>query len=289
MHDLLITTGTSRQRPAVVKHEITFNITGHRGCRGLMPENSVQGFIEALKMGVHTLDMDIVFTADGELVVTNDLVIPSNNLSCEHSELNEKILYRMNYSDIRKFEYGRKINPLFPLQKAMEATRPLLSEVIGRIEKYILWNSGEHVNYNIEIKTSPDGDYLYHPKPEEIVLKLYDLLRQRNILHRCIIQSADVRPLQLFRRIAPKVRIALLVENECSVDENIEALGFYPSIYSPWFITVDKCMVNEVHQKEMKIIPWTVNEILDMNELMQMGVDGIVTDYPDIALKLIEK
>ena len=84
------------------------------------------------------------------------------------------------------------------------------------------------------------------------------------------------------------MRLSLLVENDFSIGENLDALGFKPDIYSPDYRFVNAAMIQAVHQQDMKIIPWTVNEILDMNELLQMGADGIITDYPDIAIKLLE-
>ena len=80
----------------------------------------------------------------------------------------------------------------------------------------------------------------------------------------------------------------MLVDNDFSVEENLEALGFSPDIYSPNYIYVNSHMIKQVHQKGMLIIPWTVNDILDMNELLHMGVNGLITDYPDIAVKLVE-
>ena len=194
----------------------------------------------------------------------------------------------MTYDEIQQYDCGQRINPLFPMQKSISAVKPLLSEVINRVEKYILWNSFRPVFYNIEIKTAPEWDHIFQPKPEDVVLKVYDMIRQHNIQRRCTIQSFDIRALQLFKRIASQQRLSLLLDNDFSMEENLDALGFIPDIYSPEYKLISAAMIKEAHQKGMSIIPWTVNDILDMNELKQMGVDGLITDYPDIALKLVE-
>ena len=271
---------------------LIFDIQGHRGCRGLMPENTIQGFMEALKIGANTLEMDVVISGDGQVVVSHEpWMSPEICLSPDGSIMGKNEmpnLFQMKYEEICQYDCGRKVSHHFPVRKSMNAVKPLLSEVINRVEKYILWNSFRPVQYNIEIKSSPEWDNVFQPKPEETVLKVYDLIRSKNIQRRCTIQSVDLRPLQIFRRIAPQMRLSLLVENDCSVTDNLDALGFKPDVYSPDFRLVDTAMIQAVHHAEMKIIPWTVNEILDMNELIQMGVDGLITDYPDVAVKLME-
>ena len=274
------------------KTEKSFDIQGHKGCRGLMPENTIQAFIEALKSGASTIDIDIVMTGDGQLVASNEpwmssqkCLAPDGSAIANGEQLN---MYEMTYEEIRQYDCGRKINPAFPLQQSISCVKPLLSEAIRRVEKYILWNSFRPVQYNFSIKTTPSWDNIYQPKPEEVVLKLYDLMRMQNIQRRCIIQSLDMRALQLFKKLAPLQRSSLVIENDFSMEENLEILGFTPTIYSPFYKLVDKTLITKVHQKGMTIIPWVVNDILDMNELKQMGVDGLITDYPDIAIKLLE-
>ena len=269
-----------------------FDIAGHRGCRGLMPENTIHAFIEALKLGANTLEMDVVVSGDGQLVVSHEpwmspeiCLAPDGSIMDKNEKRN---IYEMTYAEISQYDCGKKINRLFPMQRSVSSVKPLLSEVIRRVEKYILCNSFRQVQYNIEIKTSPEWDTVFQPKPEDVVLKVYDLIRRQNIQRRCTIQSFDVRPLQIFRRIAPQMQLSLLVDNDCSIADNIGALGFTPQVYSPDYRLVNAEMINSIHLKGMKIIPWTVNEILVMNELKQMGVDGIITDYPDIAVKLVE-
>lgn len=274
-----------------INEENSFEIIGNKGCRGLMPENTIPAFIEAIKSGATQIQLDIVVSGDGKLVVSSRHCFdPSLTLTLDGNLINSKVshnIYEMTYEEVKKYDCGTRINPLFPYQKSLQATKPLLAEVINRTEKFTVWNNKKPVYYNIEIKSGPDGDNLYHPIPEEFVLKLYDLLKMKNVFRRCIIQSFDVRPLRLFKRINNDTRISLLVKNNNTLEENINTLGFKPDIYSPWFALVDRALIKEVHYNEMRIIPWTVNEILDINALKQMGADGIITDYPDIALKTI--
>lgn len=279
------------QKEVLEKSKRDFDIQGHRGCRGLMPENTVQGFIEALKIGVRTLELDVVVSADGQLVVSHEPFMspeictkPDGSFIDSAHQFN---LFEMNYAEIEKFDCGKKLHPRFPDQRKMSATKPLLSVVIDRVEKYVMWNNLKGVSYNIETKSSPEGDNKTNPTPEIFALKLYDLLKQKNVLKRSIIQSFDNRTLKVIHRIDSTIRTALLLEGDSiDVQAELNKLGFNPTIVSPDFHLVDSSMVATLHATDIKIIPWTVNEVEDMQRMYSFGVDGLISDYPDRAIKL---
>lgn len=269
----------------------TFDIEGHRGARGLYPENTITAFIEAVKLGVNTLEMDVVVSKDNQLVVSHepwfntDICSTPNGKSVE-GKIN---LYQLTYDEIKKYDCGSRGNPKFPEQKKISERKPLLSEVIDTVESYIRTHHLPSVQYNIETKTTPEGDNVEHPAPNEFVNLIYALLKQKNILNNCIIQSFDVRTLQVLRKTDAAVTTALLIFDADSFKKNLKQLGFIPEIYSPNFILVNKKLVSKCRAKKVKLIPWTVNDEDKMLQMKQLGCDGLITDYPDRAIKILRE
>lgn len=128
---------------------------------------------------------------------------------------------------------------------------------------------------------------MFHPAPKEFVELLLAVLKEKAIEERTTVQSFDVRTLQETRRRAPELRQALLVENLWGVRKNIEALGYVPEVYSPNFRLVNQKLRDYTRQREIQLIPWTVNERKDIRKMLDLGVDGIISDYPDRVLELI--
>jgi glycerophosphoryl diester phosphodiesterase len=265
-----------------------FLIIGHQGGRGTMPGNTIHAFMHALKTGINAIELDVMMSADGELVVTDHAALTP--LHYYHPFIKEEqLVYDLTVAELQEYDCGKKFNSSYPFRKNISSTIPLLKDVFSRMEKYVLWNNIRPAKYFIDIKTSPSTDNLYHPKPEEFIVKLTDLIRTLNIGRRCTVISSDVRPLQLMRRLNQHVTIGLKVENEESIEDNIEALGFLPGIYMPEHVAADRETVFAVQSKGMKIIPIGANDLLDMNEMLSMGVDGLITDYPQHAAKLVEE
>ncbi len=270
----------------------TFDLQGHRGARGLKPENSIAGFLVALDSGVTTIEMDLAITRDGQVILSHEPWMSSDicndTTGAPISARQERRLniYEMTYDQVRKYDCGSKGNAAFPDQEKLATTKPLLRDVIAAVEDHIRSFTQYEVDYNIEIKTTPDGDGVYHPDPAEFSDLVYRVLDQYLALNRVVIQSFDLRVLKYWHERYPNVRLAVLVENRNSVQSNLQALGFTPSIYSPHFSLVDRAMVRYLRQRRIRVIPWTVNEIADMRRMMQMGVDGFITDYPNRANQL---
>jgi len=192
----------------------------------------------------------------------------------------------MTYEQIKSYDCGLKGNPRFPKQEKMAVSKPLLIDLISQVEAYLKKNGLPKVAYNIELKSSPKGDNVYHPIVEEFSTIVYDLLAASLPMDRYNIQSFDFRVLKYWHTAYPKVRLAALIENGKGVEANLRDLGFTPNIYSPYHILLNKEMISLCQQKNMKVIPWTVNERSAMERLVEMGVDGIITDFPDRAKDL---
>jgi glycerophosphoryl diester phosphodiesterase len=268
-----------------------FDIQGHRGARGIMPENTIPAFIKALELGVTTVELDVVVTKDKKIVLSHEpwmsheICIDSAGKEFSEKEAKKFNIYKLTYGEIAQFDCGSKVNPRFPQQQKQNVSKPLLQDVIIAIEDYIRNYSLYEVDYNIEIKTTASGDNKFHPPVNEFSDLVYSLLDQYLPMERIVIQSFDFRVLKYWHQKYPEVRLAALVENKRSIDSNLNDLGFKPSIYSPYYKLVDRDKVNYLHKLKIRVIPWTVNEESEMLAFKGMGVDGFITDYPDRARK----
>jgi len=269
-----------------------FDIEGHRGARGLVPENTIPSFLKALEFGVDTLELDLVVSSDGQLVVSHEpwfaslISLDKNGNPIPEEKEKEYNLYKMTYSEIKLYDVGSLGNLNFPEQQKMKVYKPLLKDVFTQVQKYIQKNKLKQVRYNIETKSNPAGDNVYHPIPSVFAKMVYDEVLANKMQKNVIIQSFDVRPLQELRKLPVKFPLALLVMNKDGIEKNLEKLGFQPDAYSPHFSLVDDATVAFCRERKMKIVPWTVNEIADLERMKKFELDGIITDYPDRAVKV---
>ena len=267
-----------------------FDIQGHRGCRGLMPENTIPAMIKALDLGVTTLEMDVVITKDKKVVLSHDhwfaqeiTTKPDGTYMGEREERKFNI-YWMTYEDVKTFDVGMKPHPRFPQQQKMKVVKPLLSELIDSVRQYMMTRKRAFPNYNIETKSNPEFDGVFQPKPDEFVELLMGVIKEKGIEDHVIIQSFDFRTLQYLHQHYPSIKTAMLIEDfdKRSLEDQLKALGFTPTIYSPYYSLVNKDLLKRCHQQNIKIIPWTVNDKETIEKLKAMGVDGIITDYPNL-------
>jgi glycerophosphoryl diester phosphodiesterase len=187
----------------------------------------------------------------------------------------------MDYKEIKKCDCGSRGNPSFPEQKAIFAYKPLLSDVVNEVKQYVKKAGKSMLQFNIEIKSDPSSDGIFTPEVNifsEIVRKEIKKLKIQDISS---VQSFDPRALRYLHEKEKEWVLAYLVEKVEDVKQQIDLLGFTPAIYSPHFEKVTLATVEHCHKMGMKIIPWTVNDTEQMKKLVQLGVDGIITDYPD--------
>lgn len=268
----------------------TFDKQGHRGCRGLMPENTWTAMKTALDLGVTTLEMDVVVTRDKKVILSHepffsmDITTKPDGTYVLPGEEHGLNIYQMDYSQVLQYDVGMKPHPRFAKQQNVKAVKPLLGDLIKDAEKYAITKSRPVPFYNIEIKSDAAGDGIFHPAPQEFVDLVMKVIREAGIENRVNIQSFDFRPLRYLHQHNPTIKIAMLVEPSevRSLENLLSELGYTPDCYSPHFSLVTKALVKQCHDKGIKIIPWTVNEKSKMEELQSMGVDGIITDFPDL-------
>ncbi len=275
---------------ACVAEEFTYDLQGHRGARGLVPENTIPGFLKAIDHGIHTVEFDLVVTADRKLLVSHEpwfnhqISTKPDGTPVSEDEQMELNIYEMTYEETSRFDVGIRGHEGFPDQQPMEAIKPLMVDAILAIEEYVDEQGLSPVYYNIETKSRPEWYGVFTPHPEEFSQLLYDELAELGVLDRVIIQSFDPATLIAMREIDPNVVQAMLVfEEDQTVDRYVEILGYQPEIWSPHYELVTSALVTEVHERGMTIIPWTINQTEEMIRQLEMGVDGIITDYPNRA------
>lgn len=268
-----------------------FDIQGHRGARGLRPENTIPAFLLALDSGVTTLELDLAITKDQKVMVSHEPWMSASICKTpEGSAFDSKDerkynIYKMTYDQVRQWDCGSKGNNSFPQQQKMTTSKPLLSDVIVAAENHIKSYTRYEVDYNIELKSSPEGDNKFHPSPQVFSDLVYKLIDEYLPWDRVVIQCFDFRVLRYWHEKYPDVRLSAVVDNKKTIEENLDDLGFMPSIYSPYYKLLTKEDVKWLHDKKIRVIPWTVNETNDMLSLKGMNVDGFITDYPDRAAK----
>lgn len=268
----------------------TIDYQAHRGGRGLMPENTIPAMLSVMDNDkVTTLEMDLAITKDKQVVVSHDPILnplittKPDGTFINANELNQNIIYQMNYDQLQKFDVGLKPHPVFPQQKKLAVSIPTLNDLMDSVELKSAY-MGKKMWYNIEIKSVDGKDIIEHPVPEEFVELVVKVIKQKKLMERTSIQSFDVRPLQVLHQKYPTVQTAYLVEgkNTGDVKMKLDLLGFTPTIFSPECKYVTKETVDYCHTHKMKIIPWTVNTKKEIDALIALGVDGLITDYPNL-------
>ena len=269
-----------------------FDEQAHRGGRGLMPENTIASAKMAIDFGC-TMEMDVQMTRDKKIIVSHDAYINSNfaltpegdTMTAEDSK--SRVIFHMPYDSVAKYDVGSKPYSDFPRQQKMHAKKPLLSTLIDSVEAYA--KTKKHTNfYNIEIKSRPENDGITYSSLEEFVNLTMAIIKNKNIESRTMIQSFDIRALNQVHKNYPGVKISYLVSgsDKKSAEDYTEQLGFTPDIFSPHFSIVTEDMVNAFHQLNVLVIPWTPNTAEEIQSLKNMGVDGVITDYPDLFAQI---
>ncbi|MGY4285941.1 glycerophosphoryl diester phosphodiesterase [Bradyrhizobium sp. LM2.7] len=285
-----------------------FDLEAHRGGRGLLPENTLPAFANALSMGVDTLELDVGVTADGEVVVSHERGLNpdlARDASGAYVAPPGTPFVKLQFAAVRSYDVGQ-IRPdsayakQFPDQRAIPGTRiPSLREVFALVRK----SGNARVRFNIETKIDPG-----HPEesldPQSFVAKLLGMIEAEGFAERVMIQSFDWRTLLLVQQQAPRIPTVYLTlqrgsaptvvldkasnwtagfspaDHGGSLPRTIKAAG--GAIWSPYFGDVTAALVSEAHSLGLRVVVWTVNKPEDMARMIETGVDGIISDRPDL-------
>jgi glycerophosphoryl diester phosphodiesterase len=288
-----------------------FDLQGHRGARGLHPENTLPAYEAALQIGVSTLELDVGVSSDGVVVISHDRALnPEITRDAQGQWLAAPILVNsLSFEQLQSYDVGR-INPAsayasrFPGQAPRDGTRmPALAELFERMQH-------THLHFNIETKISPDKP-TDTVSPSVFVDALLAVVQQHKMQHRVIVQSFDWRTLQLVHQRAPGMRTACLTAQQPWTD-NISHKGAHTvpwtgnvrtqdhsdvpsmvraagsSIWSPYFGDITPALVSQAHKLDLKVVPWTVNSAQEIDSVIAMDVDGLISDYPNIVLERLQ-
>ncbi|MDU0372184.1 glycerophosphodiester phosphodiesterase family protein [Hymenobacter endophyticus] len=270
-------------------------IHGHRGCRGLLPENTLPAFCRAVELGVDVLELDIVVSADHQLVVSHEPWMsaticrtPEGRPIEPHEQLAHN-LYALPYARIREYDCGSIRHPLFPEQRPVAACKPLLREVIETVDALTARLRLPPVQFSIEVKSSPAGDGIWHPAPAGFLALLFAQLHSLRLFPRTTLLCFDKRILQLAREQEPALRLCLLVEDDRPIQDHLQELGFHPEVLGPDFRLLTSEVVTGLRQLNIALVPWTVNTPADLENIRSFRPLGITTDYPDRLLAMRAK
>ncbi len=289
-----------------------FDLQGHRGARGLLPENTLLAYEQALRIGVTTLELDVGVSSDGVMVISHDRALnPEITRDAAGQWLPAPVLVNsLTLKQLQSYDVGR-INPAseyakrFASQVPRDGTRmPTLAELLERMKN-------TSVHFNIETKISPEKPS-ETVSPEVFVDKLLAVVQAHGMAQRVVIQSFDWRTLALVQRRAPGVRTAYLTaqqpwtdnikpktadsarwtaairyEDHSDVPSMVKAAG--GAIWSPYFADITPALVRKAQSLGLKVVPWTVNAENDLQAVIDMQVDGLISDYPDRARALLLK
>jgi glycerophosphoryl diester phosphodiesterase len=267
---------------------LLFDKQGHRGCRGNMPENTIPAMLHALNLGVTTLEMDVAFTKDSVAILSHEpffnheITTKADGSFIDEKEEKKFNIFKMTFAETQQYDVGLKSHPRFPQQQKIAAHKPTLATVFDSVKTYMAKSKRPFPYFNIETKTTPLTDNIFHPAPPEFVEMLMKVIKEKEMEQFVMIQSFDMRTLQYLHEHYPSIPAVLLIEDfdKRMLDVQLKALGFIPSVYSPNYSLVNEQLIKDCHQQHIKVIPWTVNEKDKIIELKKLGVDGIISDYP---------
>lgn len=287
----------------------SFDLQGHRGARGLRPENTLPAFAEALRIGVTTLELDLGLTKDGVLVVGHDPRLSGNLARAPDGRFvdgNGPAIFSLTLAELQGYDVGR-LRPgsvyaaRFPGQIGADGVRmPRLHDVVALAERA----GNRRVRFNVELKIDLRDPEATAP-PAAFADVLVAFVRERGLGSRVTVQSFDWRSLLRVREVAPEIERSCLTSEQPGEDTVQAGMpgpkpwlgGLDPQAFGgsvPRLVAAAQCQVwssdfhdlsaeriREAHALGLKVLPWTVNEPAEMERLMDLGVDGIITDYPD--------
>ncbi len=298
----------------------SFDVQGHRGARGLRPENTLPAFEIALDLGVTTLELDLHLSADDQLVIRHDPAIdstkcgidPVSSLSVPNPDdrsiaVEDLMVRSLTSAQLAAYRCDRNPDPAqFPDQRADPGAVAgdnyavvTLAQLFDFVDAYIASpakspaqrENAERVRFNIETKRKPDqpdtiGDGFdgVHPGPFE--LAIIALVQERGLTDRVTIQSFDLRSLWAVHRVAPEIALVALTSRSPRSGDLQSWADSGASVFSPSAATLTPALLTQAQDLGLLVIPWTVNEPDAMRSLIDMGVDGLISDRPDLLLTL---
>lgn len=262
-------------------------IHGHRGCDDGVPPNTIPAFLRAAATGCHWLEMDVVRTGDGHVLVSHEpwmdhrcCTDPSGGglTEAEGRALN---LYRMSLEEIQRY----RVQPANG--NGRSAPKPTLGEVVETLRQWSLTAAMPLPGFNIEVKSDPAWYGISQPSPAELAKNVLEVIEELQIGGHCLIQSFDPAILKALHQEYPRLPLALLIDNIDKPEVNLERLGFTPNYYSAPHFLITEALMAELQELGMRTLTWTVNDVAGMHRMIGLGVHGLITDKPGVAMQLL--
>jgi glycerophosphoryl diester phosphodiesterase len=272
-------------------------IHGHRGCRGLRPENTLPAFLHAVELGVDVVELDVVISQDKQVVVSHE---PWLSARLGNDALGQPIdpvlehqhnLYKLPYATIQRCTIGEWQHPDFPEQQLISSYRPLLRDVLQQVTA-AAQQLERTVGFSVELKSFPEGDDTFHPLPPEFVDLVVAEIRAANATAHTTLLSFDSRILQAAHQAYPEFALSLLIEDHLPpIATLFSTLGFEPTALGPDFHLLSADVIQSIRTAypRLRLVPWTVNNPEDIVTVLGWQTDAITTDYPDRLLAVLHQ
>jgi glycerophosphoryl diester phosphodiesterase len=270
-------------------------LQGHRGCRGELPENTIEAFLRAVDAGVSTLEMDVVLTGDRDVLVSHDpwisqeIMIMPNGEKIDPATQHELNIFEMSTDSCQTYVCGSKRHKNFPEQKQVKSFKPTLKQAVEAVRDHCRKKNLPVPSFDIEVKSTLAWEGKYHPSPESYASIFLREFLTLSIAHMSTVQSFDHRILNSIHKQYPELDLIYLSEREREISEMLTTLNFKPyGISLDYKLWTDQ-KVKECKDQGLHMTAWTVNTEVEMNALLTMGVRDIITDYPTMMVKALKK
>jgi glycerophosphoryl diester phosphodiesterase len=258
------------------------DVQGHRGARGHLPENTLPGFAEAERMGAHTAELDVLMTRDGVLVVHHDFRLNPDIARGPDGQWvkDPPPIYSLTFAELQRYDVGRlrpgsEYAQRFPQQKPLDGAR------IPRLAELFAAQKSTRLRFNIEVK-SLASRAAETPAPEPFARAVIAEVRKAGFERRAMIESFDFRIPKAVERDASDIPTAYLTERDGPSLADVKRAG--ARIWAPEYRALTREILEDAHRAGLRVIPWTVNENADIARLIDWGIDGMISDYPDRVL-----
>ena len=254
-----------------------YKIFGHRGCRGVYPENTIEGFKKAIEFGVDGIELDVVVNKNQELVISHESYIDTSYCLTNKIDNESLNIYKMNISEIKDIDCGSKFVKEFPNQLKVKEKKPTYKE----FKKELIDYQGDIL---FEIKCDYDLVNEYFPDYEKYAKIIFEETRFSRHFDNIYFMSFDYRILNELFKIMPNSKYIYLSSNK-EFEKQIKLLNFEPFGVGIDFNIISQKIIDLVHNKKQVIYGWTINDEENSKSLTSMGLYGVITDYPNIIKK----
>jgi len=260
-------------------------IYGHRGCRGLLPENTLSSFNKAIELGVDGIEWDVVVNKENKLYISHEPYIDTsycqliNGEKIKNKSKSSLNIYKMNKEEIEKYDCGSIYQKKFPKQKLYEAQKPTVKEAFAELKE-------KNPIILFEIKSSLEDYGKYQPYPEEYCNIIKKEVENYKYLDNIIFMSFDDQIINKLHDIMPSQRLVYLIyKPQLDTKSYLKKLDFKPFALGMYYPLISRKTIKRLHNKKINVFAWTVNDLKKGNELEKIGLDGLITDYPNYFTK----